>query len=51
MKKSAFLKKFGFFSESYELLLEIKAELTEELKHPKHPLKSLRKAMFKVCRD
>lgn len=52
MKKSAFLKKYGFFVESYELLIEIKNEIMEELKSPdEKSLRNLRKALAKVYRD
>ncbi len=51
MKKSSFLKKFGFFIEALAILKDLENELKEMLKKPEGKSVSLKKELFKSYRD
>ena len=53
IKKSSFLKKYGFFQQSLEQLLAVQARVEELLKEQESPKEALqtKKLLFKVYRD
>ncbi len=53
IKKSSFLKKFGFFLDALEILAELEKQIMDILKSPKASGDSLaaKKLLFKVQRD
>jgi len=54
MKKSSFMKKFGFFIDSIQILKDLETEVLELLKKPISDSKSIlscKKELFKIYRD